>query len=139
MPFKAERGNAPAEALPLCFFLSLRGPISLHALRLCLSLCGTPALLLGRSGCQCGGQRLIFRRSAPPLRRALKSLNSAVQFVTFCNQQRDDVFGRHKLLRIPQRGSSFRQAAFSVSRNQNSQLLSAPEQLLRWRLSHGLQ
>jgi hypothetical protein len=118
--------NAPVEALLLRFFLPLRSPISLHALRLRLSLCGSPAFPLGSSGCYCAGRRLIFRRPAPPLRRALKSLNSAVQFVTFCSQQRDDVFGRHELLRIARRGIDGKKFVLSCSR-------------LRWRPSHRLQ
>ena len=74
--------------------LPLRGPISLHAFSLSLALCGTPAFTFGSRDLWCSGHDL--RRSTPPLRRSLEGLNSSVQFVTFRDQQGDNVFGGHR-------------------------------------------
>jgi len=55
--------------------------------------------------------RLIFRRSAPPLRRPLEGLDSSVQFVTFCNQQVEDLVNGHEVLRVTRRGNGISPSA----------------------------
>ncbi len=92
--------------LLLRLLLSLRRPIRLHALSLCLPLCGalTSPLSLWSRG-NCCGNRCIFRRTPPPLRRPLEGLDSSVQLVTFCDQQVEDLVNRHEISRVTRRGN----------------------------------
>ena len=78
--------------------LPLRRPKGLHTFGLRFtSRCTLSFMFLGNwSRCH----QWILWRSALPLRRALESLDSSIQLVTFCNQQGHDVFGRHRVLRV---------------------------------------
>ena len=84
------------EACLFCL-LPLRRPIRLHAFGLCFTLRGTPLLLWRDHGC-CGLRKRILRRPAPALRRALECFDSSVQFVTFRDQEGNDVFSGHRIL-----------------------------------------
>ena len=99
--------NPPIEALSLGLVLPLRSPIRLRpGRRRFIPGNLSRTLLPGRRG-RCGrSSQRILRWSALPLHRPLEGLDSSVQFVTFGNQQGEDVFGGHGLLRVARRGQA---------------------------------